>query len=99
MSILCELGIQEIWLKFGIKNGCKNIPIHKVGQQRDGEKYSALLKAHILTGCDVTSKIGTKASGIASKPKSYFDDFAIDRLRDSSVVCCKKYLMRVIRPK
>ena len=61
----CELGIQELWVKFGIKDGCRNIPIHKLGQQLGGEECSALLKAYILTGCDVTSKIGTKVSAVA----------------------------------
>ena len=56
----CEHGIQELWIKFEIKDGCRNIPIHKLGQQLGGEKCSALLKAYILTGFDVTSKIGTK---------------------------------------
>ena len=66
----CEHGIQELWIKFEIKDGCRNIPIHKLGQQLGGEKCSALLKAYILTGFDVTSKIGTKASAIASKPEN-----------------------------
>ena len=26
-----ELGIQELWVKFGIKDGCRNILIHKLG--------------------------------------------------------------------
>ena len=98
-QIFCELGIQELWGKFGIKYGRRNIPIHKLGQQLGGEKCSALLKAYILTGCDVTSKIGTKASAFASKPENYVDDFGIEPLQDSSFVCAEKYLVRVISPK
>ena len=44
---------------FGIKDGRRKIPIHKVGEQPSGEKCSALLKVHILTGCDIMSNIGT----------------------------------------
>ena len=95
----CEIGIQELWVKFGIKVGCRNITICKLGQQLGWEKCSALLKAHILTGCDATSKIGTKAPAVFSKRESYHDDFGIKPLRDSSFVCAKKYLVRVIRPK
>ena len=95
---LCELGIQELWVKFGIKGVCRNTN-SQAGQQLGGEKCSALLKAHILTGCDVTSKIGTNVSAVASKSKSYLDGFGIECLRDSSFVLGKKYLMRVISPK
>ena len=31
-----EFGIQELWVRFGIKDGRRNIPIHKLGQQLDG---------------------------------------------------------------
>ena len=95
----CELEIQELWVKFGIKDGRRNIPIHKLGQQLGGEKCSALLKAYILTGCDVTNKIGTKVSAVASKPENNLHDFGIEPLRDSSFVCAEKYLRRVISPK
>ena len=65
-----ELGIQELWVKFGIKDGCRNILIHKLGQQLGGEKCLALLKSYILNGCDVTSNVGTKVSAVAPKPES-----------------------------
>ena len=46
----CELRIQELWVKSGIEDGHRNIPIHKLKQQLHGSKCSALLKAYILTG-------------------------------------------------
>ena len=55
-----------------------------------------MLKAYILTGYDVTSKRGTKASAVASKPETYLDDFGIELLWDSSLVCANKRLVRVI---
>ena len=58
-----------------------------------------MLKVYILTGCDVTSKIGTKVSAVASKPEKYLDNFGIEPLRDSGLVCTEKYLVRVITPK
>ena len=51
-----ELRLAEPWVKFGIQDGCRNIPNPNLGQL--GEKKSlALLKAHILTECDITSKV------------------------------------------
>ena len=41
----------------------------------------------------------TKASLFASEPESYLEDFGIESLKDSSFVCAKKYIMRVISSK
>ena len=45
----CELGIQELWIKFGIKDGRRNIPIHKVEKELGGEKRLATLGIKGLT--------------------------------------------------
>ena len=58
-----------------------------------------MLKVYILIELDVTSKIGTKVSAVASKPENYLDDFGIEHLRDSGLVCAEKYLVKVITPK
>ena len=50
----CELRVRELWVKFGIEDGSRNILNHKVRQQLVREKSSALLKAYIVTGCDET---------------------------------------------
>jgi len=34
-----------------------------------------ILKAHILTGSDVTSKVGTKAAALKAQPERYLQDF------------------------
>ena len=34
-----------------------------------------LLKTHIISGCDVTSKFGTKAAALKSKPEYYLLNF------------------------
>ena len=57
--------------------------IHKLGQQ----------------ACNVTSKIDAKVSAVTSKPENYLDDFGIEPLQDSNLVCAEKYLVRVISPK
>ena len=44
-------------------------------------------------------KQDTKASLFASEPESYLEDFDIESLRDSSFVCAKKYIVRVISSK
>lgn len=48
--------------------------------------YSVVLKAHVLTGCDVTSKIGTKAAPLKAKPELYLSHFGEEeRLTENTV--------------
>ena len=76
----CELGIQELWVKFGIEDERRNIPTKWWKELFD------LAQAYFLTGCDETSKIGTKVSVVASKLESYLEDFVIKPLRDFGFV-------------
>ena len=61
----CELGILELGVKFVIEDGHRNISIHKLKQQLDGEKCSVSLKAYILIGCNETRKIGSEVPAMA----------------------------------
>ena len=95
-----QLGIQKLRVKFRIKDERRNIPIQKLGQQLGGENCFALLKALVLIRFGITSKIGSKASAVSSKPESqlsetYLNNFGID----FSFVSAKKQLVRVISPK
>ena len=38
-------------------------------------KPRVVLMAHVLSGCDVTSKIGTKASALMHEPEKYLEHF------------------------
>ena len=57
--------------------------------------YSVLLNAHILTGCDMTSKVGTKESAIKLKPDTFLHSFGstneINFVRQS-----QEYLIKVV---
>ena len=46
----------EVWIRFGTGDRIRNIPIHMLADKL-GEHLSSsiILKAHVLTGCDVTS--------------------------------------------
>ena len=61
-------GIEEIWVRYGVQNKTRDIPIHRLAQILGPDKCSALLKGYILTGCDVTSKVGSKAATVKAGP-------------------------------
>ena len=62
------------------------------------EMCSVFLQLHVLTGCDVTSKIGTKYGTLNAKPIDYLNTF-----EQSKNVCHKEtekaesYLVKVLR--
>ena len=62
-------GIKDLWIKFGIGDRSKHIPVHKLGIVLGTQLCKIILKSHVLTGCDVTSKVGTKAATIKSEPE------------------------------
>ena len=62
------LGLKELWLRYGTGAKQRFIPIHTLCIKIGNIQYS-LLKAHILTGCDVTSKVGTKLAAVNSIKK------------------------------
>ena len=68
--------------------------LSQVWNRKWKEKHK-VLKVDILTGCNKTSKIGTTAPGVVSKPESYLEGFGTEPLRDSSFACARSYLVRV----
>jgi hypothetical protein len=50
-------GLQELWIKVGVGDKMRYVPLHTLGRQLGAALCNTLIKAHTLTGCDVTSKI------------------------------------------
>ncbi|KAJ8883899.1 hypothetical protein PR048_015754 [Dryococelus australis] len=71
ITIFHEKGVAEIWVIFGTGETKQFIPIHhrliRLGPE--------LCRAHILTGDDVLSRIGTKQAAIKSNPTTYLEQF------------------------
>ena len=51
-----------------------------------------IIKAHILTGCDLTSKVGTKAAALKAFPERFLKDFGEGDLTDA-----ERYLVTVVK--
>ena len=56
-----------------------------------------MLKAHILTGCDVTSKTGFKTAAFKACTEKYLYDFE-EEFHDYHFQMAEKYLVKVIEP-
>ena len=69
------MNVNKIGVKFGIHQYQRHIPVHDLAEILGTEKSRALLKAHILTGCDVTSKIRSKTAAFKACPEKYLYHF------------------------
>ena len=85
-----------MWILFGIGEESRYIPIHILISKIFPLITSGLLTAHDLSGCDVTSKVGTKQSAL----KCINDEmtlFAVhERLNGELASIGEKYLIKVL---
>ena len=60
MNTFVKNGLKQLWLKYGTGSTSRYLPMHALFEKIGIDLCSVLLKAHILTGCDITSKVGTE---------------------------------------
>ena len=92
------LGMTELWVKYGMGESSRYIPIHIMANKIGPIECSVLFKAHILTGCDVTSKVGTKSAALKANPEMYLLQFGEGDRSRASYNNAEKYLIKVIQP-
>ena len=56
-----------------------------------------IIKAHILTGCDLTSKVGTEAAALKAFPERFLKDFGEGDLTDATFQHAERYLVTFVK--
>ena len=98
MSLFFVKGINELWLKFGTGSYTRMLPMHIMHSNVGHEMCSVILRLHVLTGCDVTSKIGTKHGTLNTKPIDYLKTFGQSKnLCHEEAEKAESYLVKVLR--
>ena len=93
-----NIGIENLWIKFGIEDKSRHVPVHKLGVVLGAQLCKVILKSLVLTGCDVISKVGTKAAALDSEPELYLESFGeMNEPFLRSFEKAKKYLVRVLQ--
>ena len=64
--------LQKLWIRNGTGDHTRYLPIHIMYENLGTSFCFVLLKTHISTGCDMTSKVGTKESAIKVKPDKFW---------------------------
>lgn len=93
---LQKKGLRELWVEFGTGERRRYIPIHTLADKLGEGLSKVIVKAHILTGDDALSKIGTKHAALSCNPEHYLSNFAqSSMLTDENFTEAEKYLVRV----
>lgn len=89
-------GLQELWVEVGTDEIRRHIPLHIHAEKLEEGLCKVIVKAHILTGDDAISKIGTKHASLAFDPENYLADFAeSDTVTDENFRKAEEYLIQV----
>ena len=68
-------GIEKLLIRVGTGEKSRFIPIHTLHERLPGPLRKVLLAAHIGTGCDYLSKVGTKLGALNAIPEMYLMGF------------------------
>ena len=90
-------GCSELWIKTGSGDSVRYIPIHVLTAQLGRELCQVLPAIHSLTGCDYTSKFGTKLAALKAHPEQYLKDFGAKNNLKNQVVMAEEYLTLVLK--
>ena len=89
-------GLKELWIEFGTGKRRQLLPLHQMAERMGEPLCRVLVKAHILTGDDITSRIGTKVAAMQCNPLDYLGDFGERaELQTDDIAKAEEYLVQV----
>ena len=91
-----KCGLKELWMRAGIGNTTRYIPLRALAMKVGTDKCKVLIALHHLTGCDSTSKFGTKAAGLKANPHLYIQNFAKHQ-SDIDFALTEEFLVNVFK--
>lgn len=96
MSTFSSKGIKELWVKGGKGNTTRYIPIHTLYRRLGRDLCFVLPALHSLTGCDITSKVGTKKAALHANPSTHLASFGSLPLTDTDISAAETFLVNVL---
>ena len=83
-------GLKELWMCYGTGNNRRMLPVHILFEKHGKDMCKVIVKAHVLTGDDSHSKIGTKHAAIKMDPQKYLRRFAESPMWDDEALADAK---------
>ena len=98
MNVFRDNGLEELWMAVGTGERRTFLPMHRLADKLGPRLCKALLKAHIGTGCDYLSKVGTKKAALLAQPESNLAAFGESAVLDEHQINeAEYYLVRVFK--
>ena len=69
MPMFLRKGLEELWIRAGVGENTRYVPLHTMNGKLGNDLCRVLPALHSLTGCDITSKVGTKKSALKANPE------------------------------
>ena len=66
-----QYGMDEAWMQYGVIDRRRMVPIHILHTKLSDDLCHVLVKAHVLTGDDTVSKVGSKHAAVVKTPLAY----------------------------
>ena len=92
-------GIKEVWMKYEMGISQRFIPMHSWYHKLEKSVINSLLKLHILTGCNVTSKVDIKSVAVKASQKVNLWKFCSFESEEYGFKDAELYLVKVLHGK
>lgn len=99
MPVFIQHGIEELWVRAGVGDTTRYLPLRKLFQRLGDSLCNVLPAVHSLTGCDITSKVGTKKAALKAQPQKLLKHFGrFPNPSEQIVKDAEMYLIKVLKP-
>ena len=98
IPVFLQHGMKELWMQAGAGLASRYIPLHILYSKMGSDLCAVLPALYTLTGCDSTSKVGTKKAALESNAESLLVEFGKHPILSESISQqAEKYLVNVIK--
>ena len=98
MPVFLKENLKELWVRAGVGDSTRYVPLHTLYDRLGSNLCSVLPAVHSLTGCDMTSKVGTKKAALKAKPEKLLKQFEVlPTLSPPIIGDAEQYLVKVVR--
>ena len=98
-SKLMYFDLQELWFISGRSESKTVVPVHDMVGSMEPDLIEVLPASHALTGCDTTSKVGTKGKAVKEGIKNGYNllySFGKDEISNQMITDAEKFLVNCI---
>ena len=91
-------GLEQLWVRAGVGDTSRYVPLHILFQRLGRQLCTVLPALHSLTGCDITSKVGTKKAALKAEPEKFLKSFGrSSTLSQPTLHKAEHFLVKVVK--